>query len=867
MSVPLIGPDGQKYTLTNDDPAALEKAREDGFHVEGETSPHDIAEQQAQAAEVGMARGATFGLSDVALGEGGAEEQKSLKRLQEEHPVASGLGELAGAVLSPVNKVGALVEGPRAATLAGRLGQKVLGGAAVGSLYGAGQTVSDASLGDPELTADKLIGHVGLGAILGGLGGGLGGAVEEAVAGVVPKLARSTSKAQSILDEVANDATVKATRATQTEINRIGEANIQELGGVLRDRGHLSSSPEKILETVTGDREAQAQAVLKQLGLDVELPHGFEQEEAKAALAKALDKAGERVGAALEGVDASAQFPGGARPSYSEILKRIDELEASALDPAAADVMKGPISKVRGYLNEMGSRPVNSSDNGFRALNSLKSSLTRDINYGAESSAKVDVQKRLAGIIRSEIDAQLERSAGAGVSEEFLKAKQAYGILSRGEDALGRKTSTAADAIAEMARAGGLTSPEAKLFEQLGHAQSLASKGMGRAGGVGLKDLGLAIVGGGFHPSIGIVAGLGHKLLREYGPVLIAKTAGALAKSEALGAVATSFAKSLPTRAPQLGVYGPALMNAASKSAESALATHMVLAQVDPNYAATAQTAGLTPEDPATHAASLERAHGVVQVGAAAAEASKAIERHLDSVMKGSGGPAAVSAHGSQDFGTKRMRRDPQASHAQAVKEVRELARNPQALVDRVAKNLADVGPVAPAVSAALTARAQVAVQYLTQHAAVPPPAGPMAREHVPSDADVFSHSRRLAVVRQPVQAIMSHAARGTLTRADMDTLKAVYPSLAKEIGDKALERVAEGKKDVPYKSRMMLSILTGIDVDGTTSPAAIRANQMAMQAQPQKPQDMKKPDASALKGAERMGTPSQKREMQGREA
>src|SRR5690242_21082871 len=99
------------------------------------------------------------------------------------------------------------------------------------------------------------------------------------------------------------------------------------------------------------------------------------------------------------------------------------------------------------------------------------------------------------------------------------------------------------------------------------------------------------------------------------------------------------------------------MMQAIGKSPEVGLATHVVMAQTNPDYRAKAKQAGFLPEtmQEAGHAAA--KAVGLVGVAAALKDTDDAIDRGLQKVMKGSGKAKAPDATSTQDFGSKRMRR------------------------------------------------------------------------------------------------------------------------------------------------------------------------------------------------------------------
>jgi hypothetical protein len=151
-------------------------------------------DRPALAATLGAARGATLGLSDAAIRAlGGKEAAESVREIKEASPTASLLGEIGGGVASfvtPAGPVGALtrvlgaptraattlgakaaeklVKGSQQLTAVEKMGRALVGGGIEGAAIGLGQTVSEAALADPELTAQKALTNIGMGALFGG---------------------------------------------------------------------------------------------------------------------------------------------------------------------------------------------------------------------------------------------------------------------------------------------------------------------------------------------------------------------------------------------------------------------------------------------------------------------------------------------------------------------------------------------------------------------------------------------------------------------------------------------------------------------------------------------------------------------------
>lgn len=266
--------------------------------------------------------------------------------------------------------------------------------------------------------------------------------------------------------------------------------------------------------------------------------------------------------------------------------------------------------------------------------------------------------------------------------------------------------------------------------------------------------------------------------------------------------------------------------------------------------------------------AEIKRTVGVLQLGAALEKQHADIDRNIGKILRGEKAPASPTkaVQGTQDFGGKRQRKDAKAAHDQHVNDLSSLATDPNVLLDRVASNLGDMSHVAPGIYGALVRHADRATKYLVEQSKRPPKAGPLAAEWHTNETERHLFAQKLEVVQDPM-SVMRHAAAGTLTRAQMDALKATSPLLARQISDAALMRLADSPKGIPYRARMALSLLTGVDVDGTMG-AAIAHNQAAIQGARGKAGDTQGAPStpgsdSKITLAERTALPSQRRSME----
>lgn len=197
VRIPVVGPDGREGTIASEDAGA---AFQNGWRYQTAEEVKAKTEAGIQAAKAeaynapatafaaGVLRGGTLGLSDVALRVAGADTE-ALREIGTRSPIASAAGEITGTIaglasgLTPAAQVaklgigatkaatGAIAATSKAGKIAAALGGAGVGSAIEGLAYGTGAVVSEAALGDPNLTASSAMATVGLSTLL---GGGLG---------------------------------------------------------------------------------------------------------------------------------------------------------------------------------------------------------------------------------------------------------------------------------------------------------------------------------------------------------------------------------------------------------------------------------------------------------------------------------------------------------------------------------------------------------------------------------------------------------------------------------------------------------------------------------------------------------------------
>jgi len=297
--IPVRAPDGSIGTVPK---SQLAQAIDAGAQVvDGETLrqaelqvKHGGVGGVALAGAAGAARGLTLGLSDAAaVAIGGDETRQTLSELKEANPYASIGGEVVGA-LAPaffsggatagasaaaeglsvgraIRGLGALPRGVSALgglaergvarmageSLAGRVVSRAAAGAVEGGIYGAGSAVSEAALGDHELTAEGLVGSMEHGVIAGGLLGGAGGLLSRRAAQATERdlelvAGRQFGESAPGLAKMARE-TGKLDDAVTSYVNRVADSPEQAelLANAWRSREQAFSRHEDTLENAT----------------------------------------------------------------------------------------------------------------------------------------------------------------------------------------------------------------------------------------------------------------------------------------------------------------------------------------------------------------------------------------------------------------------------------------------------------------------------------------------------------------------------------------------------------------------------------------------------------------------------------------
>lgn len=503
--VAMVNPDGTVGMVDKADATtALAQGLRPATRAEFDSEDMGAAGQVASGA-IGASRGLTFGLSDTAIvgasralgGEKAAEEyREALNRAKEANPGASLGGEiagsLAGAFLMPGGGSSAAVKGEGLlARGASRFLAAAPRAALEGAAMGVGNQLSEDTLGNHELNAEKYVASAFKGAVYGGL---LGGSLH-AAGGAVADKARTFYGAATRGGEALAEGGVYRTAGKLAEDGAEKEASpfmswLREkvVGGAEEQAFKATGAKIRDVQKLGASAEAQVDRS-RRIGrrlLDEGIVTGTaSQEQIARRLTAKVKSVGEELGALRASLDKALERPDASKIASrfeAEVMRPLSEVPLGEIEgkPAAAFV--------ESMLEKGGERPDFATL--FKYRKRLDTLLERGGEYsrvpGGPAKPGAEQLRALRGIVEEEFEQAGERAAkelGGSFLTEYKLGKEAYSDLITAEKIITK----------EVAR---------------GNANRAISLTDTISGGAGL------IAGG----AVGQIAGaLGNKMLRTYG--------------------------------------------------------------------------------------------------------------------------------------------------------------------------------------------------------------------------------------------------------------------------------------------------------------------------------------------------------------
>lgn len=816
---------------------------------------------QALTAAHAAANTLSFGLVDaVGADLGGKEYVKTVKDLEEANPTtdtvsslatiaasfavpggqAGALGKLSklGAGVRKVGNIGRKVEQAVIKGLGGPQGgmvrQALVKGTALGAgsgvegaIYGAGQWVSDASLGDTDATAESLLAHVGMGAMWGGAGGaafGSGGEVIRRGLGGAANYAKRSSRAIVRMYEKATG--VKAA---------------PELAGTLDD---LIANPnvralDKIRATAIGT-DPEGMAILGAKG-----PAGIEARARAAAGMQEADRATTEISdlwdRQQEVLDKfTDQIKGRMKiKNQAEIMKVGNTTETAVIATGLVQQIDDEVADMLTRVDEFGGRSALTRFQ--KSIRNHKAKINEQLISGADDAlpnvfGELDSLKRDLGKYRKQLgrvtlqdDAHFATTGQMediyGRLQSHLEDVRLYGDAAKQQARINAPWSRSIgrspimnrfkEKIAEKDWRGVYATNRGKVNSHIKALGTSTNAQEERAIAEQLTD------------EEDLIRAVGETY--ELTPALKQQMYETSELTASLKAKFADIGKTVKLQ-NQLGeiITKTSALRSVIPSALSGGVGYLVGGE-EGLVAGLALSVMTNPGRMIMLRAAMERMQGstTFAIGKSLREYVKRATGKLPA-LKGVIAPASLKILQKSNWGDTRTRdKTRQQAFQKRVGELTSFVANPMQLADRLARNTETIGDVDPRIAQTMQTRAANAAQYLYDHAPKPPNRATMiAGKWKPSDIDLARFERISAVIEDPKEALES-LKRGTLTVDEVEALKNCYPKIYEGIVVQLAEQIPQLREDLPYRERVQLSILFGVPVDATMEPnflAAIQA-------------------------------------------
>lgn len=872
------------------DPLQLQQFDPDAFlqqqrmaHYEKLQSEHGTLPQQALAGIEAFGRGATLGGSDVLATQLGVTTPEAMKARAEANPLTALAGNIGGGA-ALVGLTGGIAA-PLEAGLGGTLAARALGYGAEGALFGAGNVVSDAALGDPNLNAQKILSNIGMGAAI---GSGLG--VLSKAIGQVPGLLRASKNEGQAVEAGVSDGGLSAPIVDVPQAYKKARS-LEELDRQVQDVKKFSNQ-ENLFEL---PQKPEAVAAANRLESELQIPiTDMQMESLNSQDARNTFK----VTAELPGKE--GEILRNSMVAQKKSLNRLLDKEIAKISPdytptsdagiAGQRISEVLTQQVEGLRSELGP-----------AIQALKNTALEEtdhlpgmIEYLTNQNASKYANPKIANMFDTTgSDIQIKPySTAMGIDQSSYKAiKQAVNALEENP----------------------------KKFEQLfdvrkGLSQNIdisklgdASREIGAAKAAMMdyiQDSVQKVV-----PDAQVRELFKRYAINEQNAEFIEKTIGAK-----IGENWRSLAAHKPEEAVIKKIFSNSAMTDALKSImskeefEQTLADHLAILKQEvtdqggfsankfqskiskglPKYAldeafktkpesyqkikdiittmraftddmpinpsGTAKTLWQALLNSARHPTEIAGELGTYgqdvlknlkarsEINAQLAGQTdqnaklKAIQGMLETVNQkmNSGVKEFFSSKKGKDItrgallsGLTKLSSKEYNEH---VKTIQTFAANPQVMMNHLADNSAHLHQAAPQITQSIQTSVMKGVQFLQSKIPQALNQFPLSQPWEPSQAQKIQFQTYYNAVNEPL-SVLKDLKNGSLTNETMEALRAVHPELLQEMQSKILEKMDEAHL-LPFGQRVSLSKFMGQPLDGNLTAQGIAANQMALNLQ-----------------------------------
>jgi hypothetical protein len=756
------------------------------------TSPLEYAE----AAGAGALRGASFGTSDPALVHSGLTTSEKLRELKEKAPITSGAFEVGGNVASVLGAEaltgGAATPELAAAEVAGKGAAGAIGEAAakqalIGSVMGAGNKLSEDTLGDKETTAESLLASGLMGGIVGGGAGALVGAASRGAQPVLDSIAEKTGKLGDSLKAFAESHGADPRASLENGVGELTD-NLQDVADVQAKTGKLFHGADQDgLRYQEQDQLTKALDPAKvQDAANAALDDIAGPSKAKIAAKTGIEAAkvaNREAGAAAEEVETEPQQPKSLVQTMTD-----DRLVEPRVSGKASDILTGLREDLETAENP--SEVMSAVRDTRRQLRDLKDALggTTDVGKNTALGYITDIDQSLknhlenpeiygaAGVRESAVNQSIakEMDATKGIIDAGLGKK----VVTKGQP--GFDVEIKPSAVRSLARDMVAGKPEAAAKLEAINSWVDAIKGKGEQISQSAANL----------PTSESAGDLKTLLLQQ--AKQMAEVSGNTAKVQQLQ-------EALQAAKPSSGIIqGFLARHIGDKAAE--IATHPV-------------------EGLSTLADMVKATTKVTN------QINRGVSAFLATNLAQKAAPISIShTLETASWSGKRQnaKEDRLAGYQARTKEWQAMAANPAALTNQIVGRTGKIHAAAPVTSGLIAMKAAGALSHLTNTMGPPQTSQDLIGNHqpkqAPSEAQMSKLEQTHRVIKKPL-SVLDSMRQGTLSSNEISTLKTVYPKLYQQMASSLVTKLASSREPVPYANRLQISAFLGQPADSSLLP------------------------------------------------
>lgn len=192
-----------------------------------------------------------------------------------------------------------------------------------------------------------------------------------------------------------------------------------------------------------------------------------------------------------------------------------------------------------------------------------------------------------------------------------------------------------------------------------------------------------------------------------------------------------------------------------------------------------------------------------------------------------------VSEKGVGFISSKLIPEEKKKDHLKFAEQVTALSNNPQAMLEKITGATHDLYPGAPQVTASVHSLAIRATQFLASKVPQTPSPSPLSAPIEPSASQLATFDRYRQAVDSPVDAL-KNIKNGLLSSEEMETLQVVYPKLLSQMQKEVFSQISSMKdpSKIPFQTKITLSRFMGEPMSASITPQSIIASQ-SVYAQP----------------------------------